>query len=123
MAWFECSGGKKAKIYSLGGWSNNSSNSTTYNIKSLLPDVDYTKLTNANFFVEIGTVRISGYSTYMTTYSMGKNDTVSHSYNPSTGILTVSGLYLHNVTYSGNQNCQIFGVLNIANCYVAVGVE
>ena len=73
-----------AKVYYLGS-------GTSFDLKTLLPDVDYTTLTAANFIVEAGNKALTTVSSYSTggsgDYIQGRG-TLTKSYAPSTGILT-----------------------------------
>lgn len=81
-----------SKIYYLGQWSN-------FDLKILLPDIDYTELTAENFIVQVDSMSksqsaatvqsTSGYSSYA--YSAISNGaTLSKTYNSSTGIFSCS---------------------------------
>lgn len=81
---------KAYKVYS--GYTT----SATVNIKSNYPDVDYTKLTNADFACSYRSDNDISHSAKQTagnrnTYTIQANSMyVAHSYNASTGVLTIS---------------------------------
>lgn len=90
---FRCGAGSGVEVYYLG-------EGIDFNIKELLPDVDYTKLTVDNFIV--GASEINGYTSdsipavtpgthYISKYHYVKGESISVklSYNNSTGILEV----------------------------------
>lgn len=70
--------------------------STSVNIKSKYPDVDYTKLTNADFVCSYRSDNNIGHNAKQTAgnrndyYIQANSMTVNHSYNASTGVLTIS---------------------------------
>ena len=90
--------------------------STSYNIKALLPDVDYTQLTVDDFII---LANVSNSSTSASVYDYPDSGSLSASscsytrnvgYNPSTGVLTAySTLYItththHNSTATNSAN-------------------
>lgn len=94
MAWFKCGGGNK--VYNLG-------TGTSFNIQTLLPGIDYTKLTVANFVRCLGATAINstgawadvGYGSSASAADVDiRSQLVSSamSYNASTGVLTVPSL-------------------------------
>lgn len=70
-------------------------NGTSFNIGSLVPNVDYTKLTSDNFIVGVSALASSSYTGSSKSYSGSILDgfTLTKSYNASTGILSLSGTY------------------------------
>ncbi len=65
---------------------------TSFNVKSLVPSVDYTKLTADNFFIQTIQNNMSGAHTEQSVYADRSNGNygveIQKSYNASTGILT-----------------------------------
>lgn len=66
--------------------------STSFNVKSLVPSVDYTKLTADNFFIQTIVNQMEGAHTEQSVYSDRSNGNygveIQKSYNSSTGVLT-----------------------------------
>lgn len=73
-----------------------SATSTSVNIKSKYPDVDYTKLTNADFVCSYRSDNNIGHDAKQTAgnrndyYIQANSMYVAHSYNASTGVLSIS---------------------------------
>ena len=65
---------------------------TTFNVKSLVPSVDYTKLTADNFFIQTINNDMTGAHTEQQVYADRSNGNygveIQKSYNSSTGVLT-----------------------------------
>ena len=80
-------GSDKKKLYDLG-------TAKSFNIKTLVPDVDYTKLTASNFiFMELPVVNFrAGNQGKMcdNNSALGAKTSVYKSYNASTGVLSCS---------------------------------
>lgn len=104
---------------------------TSFNIKTLLPDIDYTKLTIENFIVG----GLSAPDMMTTNYTTGAGNVedkaaargfkIGKTYNASTGILSLSGasqriqIHKNSTGYSSwaasNQNINCFAYLVIGN--------
>lgn len=127
MAFFECinaieSSGKGAKVYSL-GTGTASGNNVIYDIQSLLPDVDYTKLTASNFIVKIGgcSASASNSSSVLVGNSISVSCTPSLSYNNSTGLLTVSGIKGSNSKSQSGYTTNASITATVSDCYLIDG--
>ena len=90
----------------------------TYDIKSLLPDV-YQALTTENFL--FGDITVAGYISINNPGKLyfwgGRIGSASRSYDPSTGILTVS-LMDSNVNLGGVYSTSNLQCVTSATCYV-----
>lgn len=110
------------KIIALGAGTKSGSD-VVFNIKALLPKVNYAKLTNANFIPKINYCSMSAYTNggNVIVGSISTNCSPTHSYNASTGILTISGLNGHTSTTSGGYTTQSFIAATVGNCYLVLG--
>lgn len=102
------SGVKVAKIYALGS-------DQTFNIKTLVPEVDYTKLTVDDFYMTaFDSVGHSGYLGPYTYFGAS----LDKSYDASTGILICRVKFNSNTPSSGSTilsygNIQVYLILGI----------
>lgn len=108
------------KVYNLG-------TGTSFDIKTLVPDVDYTQLTEDNFIV--GTTSGTGLdttaslSTGGTYYAKTNGLSITKSYNASTGILSVSVTpYTHYFRGNGTNNPSVNWTSSVTVfAYVVIG--
>ena len=97
MAWYPIMG-NKTKMYYLG-------QGTSFNIQSLLPNIDYTSLTASNFIIEPNSAEASRDQNADVGSSKGML-TVNKSYNAETGVLSASAVGYFSTYYDGAMGSQ-----------------
>lgn len=118
-----------AKVYKV--FSGGVSGSFTRDIRTMYPDVDYTKLTNDDFicsYVSDSGFTADSYSTAgkIDTWTAQSNSFVlSPSYNPSTGVLTInpSTVYTYNYKQPGDVSSKRFQGLSCVVHMIVDGVR
>lgn len=125
---YETTINSKQDIYYLG-------TGTSFDIKTLLPDVDYTKLTVDNFIIPLGTSTLEGgfydanggvyiYFDGIGNKTANINITLSKAYDNQTGILTIANntAALLLIGYSNNWNGSSYIRTNITpSVYLVMG--
>lgn len=108
----------------------NLGNGTSFDVKTVCVNngIDYTKLTNSNFIVGARNVPNTKTATdHMITYNYGwaqaTGFTVSHSYNASTGVLSVSGTAQTVQFWDSVNNLLIQSATQTATCFAYLVYE
>lgn len=92
----------------------NADNQNPVNTFNISNRPNFRKYTSNNFFLKANRIRSTGYSSGITTSgSASANAYPTLSYNASTGILTVNGLYAYGYNSSSQADTRVYGYFDV----------